>query len=29
MRWLSLVFVILLGIAAGSWFSHWLALTYL
>ena len=29
MRLLSLVFVILLGIATGSWFSHWLALTYM
>ena len=29
MRWLSLVVVILLGIAAGGWFSHWLTLTYL
>ena len=29
MRWLSLVFVILLGIAAGSWVSHWLTLAYM
>ena len=29
MRWISLVFVILLGIVTGSWFSHWLTLTYL
>ena len=29
MRLLSLVFVILLGIVAGGWFSHWFALSYM
>lgn len=29
MRWLSLIFVIVLGIVTGDWFSHWLTPTYM
>ena len=29
MRWFLLIFLIVLGIVTGGWFSYWLSLTYM